>query len=201
VSTQQRVLTAAILLAITATPPLSQWWESSLLRHMLGQIPVLILSGVLLGSLSAQRSPSKLRPKQSEAVAAVIMAVFCLMFWMLPRWLDAAVTDPRVDAVKIGSLVLLAGFPLGWGWRRLGPLARSFIWINAISMLVALGILYLTFPSRLCNSYLIDEQPALGRTILGVAALLGLIGGAHALFGAAGNHSSAATSKPLRSLK
>jgi len=193
VLTRYRALAAVGLLAITTAPPLAVWWEAALLRHMLMQVPMLTLAGVLIGSLVAQRSPPETGAGQLEGVAAALLAIFCLMFWMLPRWLDAAVNDPRVDAAKIGSLVLLAGLPLGWGWPRLGALARSFIWVHAISMLIALGILYLTFPDRLCNSYLVSEQPALGRTLLGLAAILGAAGGARALFGVSCRQISLAT--------
>ncbi len=195
------VSVAVGLLLIAAAPSLARWWEAALLRHMLMQVPMLTLSGVLLGSLITRRSSSKMASEQLEGVAAVLLAAFCLTFWMLPRWLDAAVTNPSVDAAKVGSLVLLAGLPLGWGWPRLGPLARAFIWVHVISMLVALGILYLTFPDRLCNSYLISEQPALGRTMLGLAAILGLAGGARALFGVSCRHPSFASPETRGSLE
>ncbi|MCL4767043.1 MAG: DUF1404 family protein [Hyphomicrobiaceae bacterium] len=172
---------ATVLLVIAVVPPLSAWWEASLVRHLLLQVPMLVLAGLIFGSLLARRSRFLPGSGQMEGVAAVLLAAFCLAFWMLPRWLDAAVADPRVDAAKAGSLVLLAGLPLGWGWSRLRPVARAFIWANAVSMLAAMGVLYLTFPDRLCNNYLASEQPELGRALLGLALVLGLAGAARAM--------------------
>ncbi len=173
---------ATVLLVITVVPPLSAWWEASLVRHVLLQVPMLVLSGVIFGLL-VSRPSQRADTGQMESLAAVLLAAFCLAFWMLPRWLDAAVADPDVDAAKAGSLVLLAGLPLGWGWPRLRPLARAFIWANAVSMLAAMGLLYLTFPERLCNNYLASEQPELGRRLLTLAVLLGLAGAARAMTG------------------
>src|SRR5690606_13444330 len=105
-------------------------------------------------------------------------------FWMLPRWLDAAVVSWRIDAAKMVTLVLFGGLPLGWGWARLGELARASVWANLISMLAAVAVLYMSFPDRLCNTYIYGEQLALGWSMLVVAIVLGLIGAARALFGA-----------------
>lgn len=169
---------AAALVAVAALPPLSWWWEASLVRHMLVQIPMLVAAGVLLGGLGAV--PGR-RPV--EGAAAVLLAVPGLMFWMMPRWLDAAVDSAAVDMAKFATLVAVAGIPLGWGWARLGPVGRAFLWAQAVSMAGALGILYATFPQRLCTSYLASEQEAMGRLLLAAAAALGLAGGLRALLG------------------
>lgn len=183
----RRVAVAAGLLLVTAIPPVAWWWEASLVRHMLMQIPMLILAGIMLGSLRrpdpARDAAATARGRQADGIAAVLLGAFTVAFWMLPRWLDAAAGDARVDAVKIVTLVLLAGLPLGWGWPRLGGIARAFFWAQAISMAAVLGVLYLTFPERLCNSYLVSEQPVLGAVMLAVAGILALCGAARALFG------------------
>ncbi|MCC6314721.1 MAG: DUF1404 family protein [Thermomicrobiales bacterium] len=192
-SRRNAILLVIGLLLIVAVPPFSWWWEASLVRHMLLQIPLLILAGVLLGAFVAPRPVPGAQSKQTEAAAAVLLAAFCMTFWMLPRWLDAAVGDHGVDAVKIVSLVLLAGVPLGWGWVRLGPVARGFVWFQAISMALVLGWLYAAYPDRLCNSYLVSEQPVLGMAMFGVAAFLGVVGVAIVMIGS-GDHTAAAES-------
>lgn len=181
---QHRTILSGALLLFAAVPPIASWWEAALIRHMLVQIPILVLSGALLAPATAQHMPSGAPPGQSESVAAILLAAFCLAFWMLPRWLDAAVADWRVDAAKIVTLVLLAGLPLGWGWSRLHTVAKAFVWVHAASMFVILGVLYLTFPDRLCNSYLVSEQSALGALMLSLGILLGLAGAVRVLFGA-----------------
>ncbi|MCC7025050.1 MAG: hypothetical protein IT338_19620 [Thermomicrobiales bacterium] len=189
-----RSLVAAGLLLIAAVPPLAWWWEASLVRHMLMQIPMLVLAGFLLGTLVAPSPDLGVREERAGGIAAVLLATFCVTFWMIPRWLDAAVASHRVDAIKIMTLVLLAGLPLAWGWPRLGPVARGFVWVQAISMAIVLGLLYLTFPNRLCNSYLVNEQAILGIAMLGIAGFLGLAGAVPVLFGA--NNGSPAPRHP-----
>ena len=50
-------------------------------------------------------------------------------FWMLPRALNEAVSDP--------------GLPLRLNWSRMPPLGRAFIWANFIVKFTAVGALYL----------------------------------------------------------
>lgn len=170
----RRLLAAAILLA---TIPFAPWWEGAMVRHMLGQIPLLVLAGALL-------VPPGGRPAtQPAAIAAILVAVFCISFWTIPRWLDAAVNRRGVDAVKIASLVLLAGMPAGWAWPRLAPLARGFVLAQLASMLGILGSIWLVAPVRLCNNYLVDEQQVLGRTALALAVAIVLAGLVAALAG------------------
>lgn len=179
----RRVAISAGLLLIAAAPPLAERWEAGLVSHVLLQIPLLVVAGVLLGTSLTQAVPSTRPSRQVEGIAAVLLAMFCLAFWMLPRWLDAAVVNPYTDMVKITTVVLLAGLPLGWGWTKLGNLARAFIWANLVSMFAAVAVLYLSFPDRLCNNYLYDEQLIMGRSLLVLAICFGLIGAARALFG------------------
>ncbi|MCC7281765.1 MAG: hypothetical protein IT556_05235 [Acetobacteraceae bacterium] len=164
--------------------------KGSLIAHLLVQFPALVIAGVLLGASTARRearagAPTTASAATTEGVAAILLAGFCLAFWMLPRWVDAAVLDPWADGAKIASLVLLAGVPLGWGWRRVGPLARAVVWANATSMLLVMGMLYVTFPQRLCNTYLVDQQVALGWAVLTLALALAASGAIRALAGEA----------------
>lgn len=168
--TQYRFVIAACLLLAAAMPPAAAWWEASLPRHVLGQIPLLIAAGALAVPLTTRVVSPELK---GEAAGAVLLAAFCLSFWMLPRWLDAAVDDVIIDLVKIVSLVVLAGLPLGWGWSRLGLVARGFVWLQAVGMLAILGFVYLTFPERLCNNYLVSEQAVLGALMLSLSGSLG----------------------------
>ncbi|WP_225995638.1 MULTISPECIES: hypothetical protein [Geobacillus] len=43
---------------------------------------------------------------------------------------------------------------------------------NVISMLVVMGWLYLAVPARVCNSYLLSQQNALGRMMIALAIVL-----------------------------
>jgi hypothetical protein len=178
----RRTVLAIALALLVAAALLTAPLKSSLLTHVLLQFPALIAAGVLLGVSIVPRAKAP-DASAAEGVTALVLAGFGLAFWMLPRWLDAAVLDLRIDALKIASLVLLAGVPLGWGWRRVGPLARTFVWANTASMLGVLGTLYATFPERLCNNYLVNEQVTLGWVMLTAAFILVVVGAAQALTG------------------
>ena len=140
-----------------------------MVRHTLGQFPLLVLAGMLLVPKGLPRG------SQAQAIAAILIAGFCVTFWMIPRWLDAATNQRGVDLVKIATLVLLAGVPIGWGWPRLAPLARGFVWAQLASMFGILGSLYLIAPVRLCNNYLVDEQIMLGCAALAIACVIVLV--------------------------
>lgn len=195
----RRLGAAVLILALTLSPGLLRWWEGGMLRHMLGQIPLLVLAGALLVPQPPGRRPGRAAADgQGLALAAVLVTGFCLAFWMLPRWFDAAVTAARVDAAKAVTLVLLAGLPLGWAWPRLGPVARGFVWAHLIGMLAALGVLYPGFPERLCNNYLESEQLRLGQAMLALAGALSLWLAATVLFAPApgaraGRHAAGGT--------
>lgn len=183
--TRARVLIAAGLVVLVANPLLIGWWEASMVRHLLGQVPLLILAGVLLAGVLPARRPGAPTSGTElvHAIAALLVAAICLGFWMLPRWLDAAIGQADVDALKVITLVFFAGLPLGWAWPRLGSLARSIVWAQVVSMFAALGVLYLSFPDRLCNNYLYDEQAVLGTGLLMLAGALMLIGAVAAFAG------------------
>ncbi|MCC7321387.1 MAG: hypothetical protein IT542_10485 [Rubellimicrobium sp.] len=176
-----RIGLGALILAATVPPPLAAWWEAGMVRHMLGQIPLLVLAGVLIAPRGTGQGPGA--GADPLAIAAVLVAVFCLLFWMIPRWLDAAVGDGRVDAAKIASLVLLAGILPGWAWPRLGLVARAFVWVHVATMFGTLGILYRIAPDRLCTSYLVSEQEGLGFWSLVVAGVMVALGTLAALSG------------------
>lgn len=160
-------LAAAALVLVALVPPLAGIWQAHLTGHLLVQYPLLIAAGASAGTALAGRYRARW-----TAAPALLGAALTLAFWLLPRWIDAALAAPLTDMVKAGCLVLLVGLPLGWGWRQAGPVLRGFAWANAISMLAVMGWLQLAVPARLCNRYLLGDQRRLGLALLVIAALL-----------------------------
>lgn len=175
-----RTVAAVVILLVTVPPPFAQWWEGAMVRHMLGQYPLLVLAGALLAPPGRGIGRDS---GQAGAIAAILIAAFCISFWTIPRWLDAAVNSYGVDLVKVTTLVLLAGIPAGWAWPRLAPLARAFVLAQLASMFGILGTIYLVAPVRLCNNYLVNEQTILGRSAIAVALGIVLAGLVVALWG------------------
>ncbi|HRP95569.1 MAG TPA: hypothetical protein PL143_04910 [Rhodocyclaceae bacterium] len=152
---------AATWLAL-ATPAARTWLETSMSVHMLVQIPLLALIGLLATRLLPERTQAALLAAAGGAVPCVIVATFASSYWMLPRAIDAVLVDRIAEAAKFVSLPLLVGAPLALAWRELALIGRGFVWTNFISMLAVLGWLYIVAPVRVCNSYALFEQERAG---------------------------------------
>lgn len=167
----RRLLVAgALVIALVATP-LGSMLASTMVGHVLIQIPMLAAAGFVFGRILEPKIEATLRTWNAGGIPGILLASFAIAFWMIPRWLDGAVTSTAVEMAKYGSLVLLAGVPLGWSWDRLHPISRGVVKIEFLAMLFRLGWLYLISPDRFCNSYLLTDQVWLGRglVIVGIA--------------------------------
>ncbi|QKT02638.1 hypothetical protein HUS23_01775 [Ectothiorhodospiraceae bacterium 2226] len=162
------------LLAALALPPLRAGLEGIMWTHMLVQIPLLIVAGALLGSALPARWRAALAPWDRAGVAGLLLALFALAWWMLPRHLDAALESAAVDAAKFASLALLVGLPLRLSWPRVPFVLRGVVASKLVAMLAVMGWLYLVAPLRVCNNYLVSDQETLGRLLLLAALGLGL---------------------------
>lgn len=156
-------------------PPLGSWLKSSMLTHMLIQIPALVACGHAAGRCLRRRWTHAARQSHLYRWPLLLCAAFTLMTWMLPRLLDLAVESPAVDGAKLLSLTLLAGLPLGLAWSCFGPVVRALVHVEALASLWRLGWLYVDSPARLCTQYGLDDQYRLGLWMLG-------LGGAYALW-------------------
>ncbi|HEY9446791.1 MAG TPA: hypothetical protein VIQ62_06925 [Burkholderiales bacterium] len=163
-------LGAAYLLL--ATPLARAWLETAMIAHMLVQIPLLVVIGVAACRLLPERWQHRALDQAGGAVPYALLALFASTYWMLPRALDAALTNPLAEAAKFVSLPAFVGLPLALAWRRLSIIGRGFVWTNFSSMLAVLGWLYLVAPERVCNSYLLNQQEGVGRLMIRLAVLL-----------------------------
>lgn len=164
------------MITVALLPPFSGLMEARLVTHLLVQFPLLAGGGALFGTALGCG-----RPVRWTAPPALLAGVIALAFWLLPRWIDAALGDPWVNAAQGACLVTLAGLPLGWGWAQAGFVLRGFALANAASMLAVMGWLQLAVPVRLCNNYLLSDQRDLGLGLLALAGLLILSALARAL--------------------
>lgn len=175
-------LAPAVFLAL-ALAPLDGALEATMTGHVMVQIPLLTAAGFLVGRRLEPLLEPWLDRWNAGGIAGMLLVGFTLAFWMIPRWLDAALASPATDAAKHVSLALLAGAPLAWSWNRLHPVARGVVKIEFLAMLFRLGWLYLIAPDRLCNNYLLADQAALGRGLLAAGAALSLVWLAPVFFG------------------
>jgi hypothetical protein len=139
---------------------------------MLVQIPLLAAIGFIAGRRLPARWQNSLLAAAGGPIPCVLLALFASSYWMLPRALDAALTNPLAETGKFISLPALVGLPLALSWQRLSTVVRGFILTNFASMLAVLGWLYIAMPMRVCNNYLLDQQTEAGWLMVALAGLL-----------------------------
>jgi hypothetical protein len=158
-----------LLLAIFALRPVL---DARMTLQMLLQIPLLIAVGGLLGRSLSPRWRARIAPWNKSGVSGLVLASLALMYWMLPRALDAAATGWLMDTAKHLSLALLAGVPLALSWPGAGFVVRGVFLLELVASCFRLGWLYLISPVRLCNNYGLDDQQRLGQYLLVLGAAL-----------------------------
>lgn len=171
---------AMLLFLLLALPTMRQLLESHLTTHMLVQIPMLVWAGWMFGRATPSHT---LAGWNSNGVPGLIIALFAMLFWMIPRWLDAALSEPLWEIIKFITVPLLIGLPLGASWWRASPFTRAVVWSNGISMLAVVGWLYANAPVRVCNNYLINQQEEFGYLAMGLAVAIAIYWAGIALFG------------------
>lgn len=163
------------LIAVLWLPPLRAALESGMATHMLLQLPLLALAGSLLAG-PLRRSVESLQDRLDRSgIALALVAVLASSYWMLPRALDAALADPWMETAKFLTLPLLVGLPARLCAPRLSALAAGFVIANLLSMLAVVGWLYSSFPARLCNYYLLDQQVIAGTALLWISGALAVL--------------------------
>ena len=162
------------LLGVLALPWLRQVLESTMTGHMLVQIPLLVLVGILMGGCLPASVRRGLSPWNRYGLTALLLAVFTLAYWMLPRSLDLALESELAELAKFISLPLLAGLPLRLSWTALGSIGRGVVWSQLVAKLAVMGWLYLEAPVRVCTRYLVSDQEQVGRALLFLALGLGV---------------------------
>lgn len=177
------VASGAALLVGLALPPVAGALESSMTGHMLVQLPLLALAGGLVARGLALPKGWSAAGYNADGVAGLLLATFALACWMLPRSLDAALTDLAAETAKFISLPLLVGALVAVSWPLAGPLVRGLVWAHLIAMLSTLGWVYQAAPVRLCIGYRLDQQESLGAALLATAALVALVLAIRALKG------------------
>jgi hypothetical protein len=157
-------------------PSVKHALEERMTTQMLVQIPLLVLVGIVMARSLPNRVTAVIDDWNCRGITGLVLATMTSLFWMLPRMLDAAVTDSLVAAAKYASAPLLIGLPLALSWPRMGFVVKGVLLLEGIATLLRLGWLYLVSPERLCNLYLLDDQQRLGRLLLliGAALFLGI---------------------------
>lgn len=157
-------------------------WEASMTFHMALQIPLLVLLGILLGRHLKQRYATGLWWIRRYRATLLLLALFILGSWMVPRLLDAALHRPAIAFAKWITLPL-AGMALTLCWRQLPVVLRGMLHLEAVATLLRLGWLYLQAPERYCVSYDLNDQQTLGYLLIIYAVVYGGLLALKVMFG------------------
>jgi hypothetical protein len=163
---------AALLFLVLLAPPVKHALEQRMTTQMLVQIPLLVIVGLFIARSLPDRVTAMIDDWNCRGIGGLVLATVTSMFWMLPRMLDASVTDALLATAKYASTPLLIGVPLALSWPRMGFVVRGVFIVECIATLFRLGWLYLISPERLCNLYLLEDQQRLGQWLLLIGAAL-----------------------------
>jgi hypothetical protein len=166
-----------LLWIFLVTPPVANFMESIMVIHMHMQMPMLVIAGMLMARFFQKRFPGFFEKWNSNGVPGITLFVVIMVYWMLPRTMDEALTSHLVEGFKFISLPFLAGISLRDSWRKLNPIGKNSIIISFTVLFIGLGWLYIWSPVQLCNNYLIIQQVTLGwgflTTAIGMVVYLG----------------------------
>lgn len=174
-STRRRyAMAASALLCVLALPPIRHALESGMTTHMLIQFPMLALCGAMLAHALPERWRAACDRWNMYGVSGLLAAAMIQAVLMIPRVLDMALVDARIEAAKWLAL-LVCGAALRLSWRPAGLLVQGFFLGNVLPMMVVAGHLFQDTPVRLCNAYLLDDQVRLGRGLVWIAATVAAV--------------------------
>jgi len=173
----QTMLWAACPWIVLCAPTPRAWLESSMVLHMLVQLPLLAAIGYCVGRAwmrvrpggASARMLAGLQSFNAGGVTGIIATGFVMVLWMLPRFLDLARLDAGVDAIKFLS-VPAAAFAAALSWPRLPAIARALVHLELIATFLRFGWGYLAADERLCLAYLADDQQRTGIFLLWLGA-------------------------------
>ena len=166
------ILWSAALTAIVY-PDIDIYLDSVMYRHLLIQIPSLILLGYLGGKRFLKGSaPTGIeRELNARGFSGLIFFTGVLIFWMLPLSIDSTVSsDLRDNLMHI--CMLFAGIFLASSERTAPPVLKSAYEIYFTAMIIAMGNIYAVYSELICASYTLEQQHQTGYFLLYLSPVL-----------------------------
>lgn len=174
ISRSAQAVLGMLLILTLASPPLRHLLEDSMRVHMLVQYPLVVLCGALLARSMPPRVARRLAGWNVLGLSGLVASVLFTTVLMIPRVLDLALVDLRVETAKFAAL-LFVGAVLPASWRAAGPVVQAFFLGGMLPMMIVVGTLYQNAPLRLCNAYRLDDQQALGTQLVVVAVVVAAV--------------------------
>ncbi|MUV36556.1 hypothetical protein JNUCC1_00359 [Lentibacillus sp. JNUCC-1] len=143
-------------------PPVAELLESIMIIHMHMQMPLFVIAGFLIAPWFQKKCPAVFSKYNRNGIPGIVLFLIIMLYWMVPRTMDEALTLSVMEIFKFVSLPFLAGVPLRDSWTKLGKAAKNMVFIFFLVSFAAMGALYIFSPVQLCNNYLQIEQVTLG---------------------------------------
>ena len=160
----------ALLLLLVA----QDYLEASMTRHMLLQFPLLAAVGFGMAFSLSTRWVERINSWNRYGMSGLFITALLLALLMIPRLLDMALNDWRIEVGKYAAL-LFCGAALALSWRPAGLLLQGFFLGNVLPMMAVVGYLFESSPVRVCNAYLLDDQALLGQALVWIAAVIAIV--------------------------
>jgi hypothetical protein len=157
-----RLIYGLLLLIALMLPPVSNLMESVMIIHMHMQMPMLVIIGIIMASFFQERFPEFFKKWNENGVPGILLFIIIMLYWMMPRTMDEALTSTGVEIFKFISLPFLAGIPLMDSWKKLSSSGKNAVIIFFTAVFIGIGWLYINAPNPLCNNYLVIDQIILG---------------------------------------
>jgi hypothetical protein len=161
------------LIGALALPAVRNWLERDMVLHMLVQLPLIVVGGMLCADATLRRV-FKCADWNRLGLTGFIWATMVVVIWMLPKSIDDAVAKPIIEAMKFLSLGI-AGFLLRDALTRAPLPLEGFFLGNSVWMMATVGLLYQSSERRLCNAYGLDSQVATGRGLVIFALTIAVV--------------------------
>lgn len=155
-----------VLFIFLALPPVIALAESVMVIHMHMQMPLLIISGMLMAPFFQKRFPTFFSKWNENGVPGILLFLIIIGYWLLPRAMDEALTIPAVEIFKFISLPFLVGVPLRDSWSKLSTRWKNIVFTTVSFLFGIMAYLYIFSDSQICNNYLVVEQKTLGWAFL-----------------------------------
>ena len=106
---QQYLILGVVILMVLFAPPVRDAVERSMTTQVLLQLAGLAAGGWLLGMAIRRHLQRVMLIVNGNGVSGLLLGLFAMAFWMLPRTLDESLTDPYLEAAKLVTVPLLVG--------------------------------------------------------------------------------------------
>jgi hypothetical protein len=167
------LLVCAVVAVGLSISPARQLIETSMVWHMAVQLPLLLLTGWLVGkNFSVWFKSAWLATYNYQGLTSMLVVSIALAYWMLPLAIDRALVHHSFDALKIVSLIICGAMLYDFFYRGHWIIQLFFLGY-ALPMLAWLGVYCISADVRLCNAYSLESQVQTGKALLGLSVFFG----------------------------